>query len=177
MICFSRTNTVLMVAAIGLLAFVLLGCTASGNVPAHPLPTNQEVLRNNTNSPFNNDDPGERRTKEVGRVQDIFTDNKAGDSVHVNRYLWAAALDVLEFLPLESADPFTGVVITEWGNPPGSADKYRANIHVIGPELDAGNLRVSIYDESGLVGEDTTRQIEDAILTRARQLRIGQAGR
>ncbi len=166
-----------MTAALAFLAFVLLGCTASGNVPAHPIPSNQEVLRNNTNSPLNNNDRGERRNEEVGRVQDIFTDNKGGDSVHVNRYIWAAALDVLEFLPLESADPFTGVIITEWGNPPGSADKYRANIHVIGPELDAGNLRVSIYGDSGQVGEDTTRQIEDAILTRARQLRIGQAGR
>src|SRR5687768_9758775 len=38
----------------------------------------------------------------------------AGSSITVNSYLWRATLDTLAFMPLSSADPFGGVVITDW---------------------------------------------------------------
>jgi hypothetical protein len=93
--------------------------------------------------------------------------------VEVNKYLWTAALDVLSFLPVESVDPFTGVIVTGLGRPPGGGTAYRATIYVQDPALDARSLRVALQTASGApVSAETQRAVEDAILTRARQLRI-----
>lgn len=92
----------------------------------------------------------------------------------VNKYIWNAALDVLSFLPVQSADPFTGVIITGYGTPPGGGRSYRAVIHVTDPALDARTLNLSLYTRSGAASSDTVHAVEDAILTRARQLRTGK---
>jgi hypothetical protein len=91
----------------------------------------------------------------------------------VNKYIWAASLDVLNFLPIESVDPFTGVIVTGYGTPPGGGGSYRATIYVQDPALDARSLKLAMQGRGGgAVAPDTIRAIEDAILTRARQLRI-----
>lgn len=92
----------------------------------------------------------------------------------VNKYIWNATLDVLSFLPVQSADPFTGVIITGYGTPPGGGRAYRAVIHVTDPALDARTLNLSLYTRGGAVSSDTIHAVEDAILTRARQLRTGK---
>lgn len=97
---------------------------------------------------------------------------RGAESVAVNRYLWAASLDVLSFLPVESADPFTGVITTGFGTPPGSGQAYRATIQVSDPAMDARSLNVSLLTRNGPVAAETRRAVEDAILSRARQLRI-----
>jgi hypothetical protein len=89
----------------------------------------------------------------------------------VNKYIWNAALETLEFLPVQSVDPFTGVITTGYGTPPGGGRAYRATIFVSDPALDARSLNVSLQTRSGQADAATTRAIEDAILTRARQLR------
>lgn len=89
----------------------------------------------------------------------------------VNKYIWNAALETLEFLPVQSVDPFTGVITTGFGTPPGGGRAYRATILVTDPALDARSLNVSLQTRSGTADAATTRAIEDAILTRARQLR------
>lgn len=96
-------------------------------------------------------------------------------TVEVNRYIWNAALEVLNFLPIEAADPFSGVIAFGYGTPPGGGTAYRATVYVTDPALDARALRVALATRGGAVGRETTRQIEDAILTRARQLRIRDA--
>lgn len=96
------------------------------------------------------------------------------DDVQVNKYIWNAALDVLSFLPVQSADPFTGVIITGYGTPPGGSTSYRAVVHVTDPALDARTLNLSLYTRNGTVSTQTAHVVEDAILTRARQLRSGQ---
>ena len=94
-------------------------------------------------------------------------------TVEVNKYLWVAAQDVLNFLPIESVDPFTGVIVTGFGTPPGGGRAYRATIYVQDPALDARSLNVALQSRGGgAVDAGTVRAIEDAILTRARQLRI-----
>ena len=93
-------------------------------------------------------------------------------NVHVNKYIWNAALDVLNFLPIESIDPFTGVIVTGYGTPPGGGRPYRATIYVQDPALDARSLNVALQSRGGPVSADTVRAVEDAILTRARQMRI-----
>ncbi|MGZ9808934.1 DUF3576 domain-containing protein [Pseudoroseicyclus sp. H15] len=94
------------------------------------------------------------------------------ENVAVNRYLWSAALDVLSFLPIESVDPFTGVIVFGYGTPPGGSTAYRATVHVKDPALDARSLNVALATRGGAVAAETQIAIEDAILTRARQIRI-----
>lgn len=101
---------------------------------------------------------------------DIFKDR--GTDVKVNRYLWTASLQVLDFLPVQSADPFTGVITTGYGRPPGGGRAYRATILISDPALDARSLNVALQTQGGPVAEGTQRAVEDAILARARQLRV-----
>jgi len=104
-------------------------------------------------------------TRQASRV-------RGAEQVAVNRYLWQASLDVLSFLPIQSVDPFTGVIVMGYGTPPGGARDYRATVYVSDPALDARSLNVALAGRGGPVAEGTNRAVEDAILSRARQLRI-----
>ncbi|MFN4202299.1 MAG: DUF3576 domain-containing protein [Tabrizicola sp.] len=107
-------------------------------------------------------------------IWDLFSaaDNP-NTTVEVNKYIWQASLEVLNFLPIESVDPFTGVIVTGYGRPPGGGRAYRATIYVQDPALDARSLKVALQGQGGgSVAPETVRAIEDAILTRARQLRV-----
>ena len=79
---------------------------------------------------------------------------------------------MLNFLPIQSVDPFTGVISTGFGTPPGGGRAYRATIYITDPALDARSLNVALQSRSGPVAVETQRAVEDAILSRARQLRI-----
>nr|WP_252734568.1 DUF3576 domain-containing protein [Octadecabacter sp. B2R22] len=107
----------------------------------------------------------ESATQQAARTRGV-------ENVAVNRYLWAASLDVLSFLPVESVDPFTGVIVMGYGTPPGGSRAYRATVYITDPALDARSLNVALLTRSGPAAAETTRAIEDAILSRARQLRI-----
>ncbi|OAN79086.1 hypothetical protein A8B78_00985 [Jannaschia sp. EhC01] len=94
-------------------------------------------------------------------------------TVEVNRYLWRASLEILDFMPLEAADPFTGILVFGYATPPGGNRAYRATVYVSDPALEARSLRVALQGRGGsAVSRETARQVEDAILTRARQLRV-----
>ncbi|MDO5605470.1 MAG: DUF3576 domain-containing protein [Paracoccus sp. (in: a-proteobacteria)] len=107
-------------------------------------------------------------------IWDLFSNRQDPNKVvAVNKYLWNASLDVLNFLPIQSIDPFTGVIVTGYGTPPGGGRAYRATIQVTDPALDARSLRLSLQGQGGAaVSPDTVRAVEDAIMTRARQLRV-----
>ncbi|MXU64830.1 DUF3576 domain-containing protein [Oceanomicrobium pacificus] len=111
---------------------------------------------------------------------DLFNSPDRDSTIQVNRYLWIATLDVLKFLPLEGADPFSGVIVTGWGRVAGTSGLYRATVLIQDGALDARSLRVAAYRQSGSssvpVPPQAVRQIEDAILTRARQLKIAAEG-
>jgi len=113
-------------------------------------------------------------TERRSTVWDLFSNaDDPNTTVEVNKYLWVAAQDVLNFLPIESVDPFTGVIVTGYGTPPGGGRAYRATIYVQDPALDARSLKVALQSRGGgAVDPGTVRAVEDAILTRARQLRI-----
>ena len=95
-------------------------------------------------------------------------------TVAVNRYLWNASLEVLDFMPVEDADPFSGVISFGYGTAPGSGRAYRATVYIRDPALDARSLTVAIQSRGGPASLETQRAVEDAILTRARQLRIAE---
>jgi hypothetical protein len=111
---------------------------------------------------------------------DLFTDRgNPAQGVVVNRYLWQASLDTLSFLPLQAADPFSGLILTDWGRVGGGA--FRVTVYISDPALDARSLQVAAYQQQGgravPVAEAQNNQLEDAILTRARQIRIAAAER
>ncbi|OHC57618.1 MAG: hypothetical protein A3D16_15020 [Rhodobacterales bacterium RIFCSPHIGHO2_02_FULL_62_130] len=112
--------------------------------------------------------------KKRSTIWDLFTNSDdPNTTLEVNKYIWAASLDVLNFLPIESVDPFSGVIVTGYGTPPGGGRAYRATIYIQDPALDARSLKIAMQTRGGgVVAPETIRAIEDAILTRARQLRI-----
>jgi hypothetical protein len=103
-------------------------------------------------------------------------------AIGVNGYLWRATLDTLAFMPLASADPFGGVVITDWyANPEKPDERFKATVYILDSRLRADGLNVTIFKEvsNGAGGwtaapaaDQTSIDIENAILTRARQLRL-----
>ncbi len=107
-----------------------------------------------------------------------------GGGVGVNSFLWRASLDTVSFMPLASADPFGGVIITDWYAPPESPDeRFKMNIYILGRQLRADGIRVAVFRQAQRAGTwtdasvktDTSISLENQILTRARQLRIASA--
>jgi hypothetical protein len=102
--------------------------------------------------------------------------------IGVNGYLWRATLDTLAFMPLASADPYGGVVITEWyANPEKPDERFKCTVYILDTRLRADGLNVTVYkqvrDATGgwvdaTASDQTAIDIENAILTRARQLRL-----
>ena len=106
-----------------------------------------------------------------------------GTGVAVNAYLWRASLDTINFIPLVSADPFGGVIITDWYTPAETPnERMKVQVTILDRELRADGVRVSVFKQQtsprggnwvdAQVDPRTNIDIENAILTRARQLRI-----
>jgi hypothetical protein len=114
-------------------------------------------------------------------------DTPGTSGVAVNSFLWRASLDTLSFMPLAAADPFGGVIITDWYTPPETPDsRFKANAYILDRELRADGIRVTLFQQrrdgnggwvDAPVDGKTATDLEDAILTRARQLRVDQASR
>ena len=106
-----------------------------------------------------------------GKLGDLF--KSGGDEIgSVNKYLWQASIEVLNFLPINSADPFSGIIVFGKGKAPGSAQSYDATVYISDPALDARSLSVTVRSANGTVSSAAKREIESAILSRARQLRL-----
>ncbi len=107
---------------------------------------------------------------------------RRGDAgIGVNAYLWRASLDTLNFMPLTSADPFGGIIITDWYSAPTTPnERFKATVYILDTRLRADALNVSIFRQvntngswsDATVDPDTEVQIENAILQRARELRL-----
>ena len=106
-----------------------------------------------------------------GKLGDLF--KSGGDEIgSVNKYLWQASIEVLNFLPINSADPFSGIIVFGKGKAPGSSQSYDATVYISDPALDARSLSVTVRSSNGTVSSGAKREIESAILSRARQLRL-----
>lgn len=109
-----------------------------------------------------------------------------GGGIGVNGFLWRASLDTLSFLPLASADPFGGVIITDWYTPPETpGERFKVTVYILDRQLRSDGIRASVFRQvrdgaQAWIDTQTQKQtglrLEEAILTRARQLRIAQAG-
>lgn len=111
--------------------------------------------------------------------------SEAAAGIGVNSYLWRASLDTVSFMPLASADPFGGVILTDWYSPPETPnERFKLNVFILDRQLRSDGVQVKVFKQYRKGGEwrdrdaddDTGRQIEDAILTRARQMRVQQVG-
>ncbi|MDB4009256.1 DUF3576 domain-containing protein [Amylibacter sp.] len=106
-----------------------------------------------------------------GKLGDLF--KSGSDEIgSVNKYLWQASIEVLSFLPINSADPFSGIIVFGKGKTPGSSQSYDATVYISDPALDARSLSVTVRSSNGIVSSEAKREIESAILSRARQLRL-----
>jgi hypothetical protein len=101
--------------------------------------------------------------------------------IGVNAYLWRAALDTLDFLPLTSADPYGGVIITDWyANPEKADERLKATVYILDTRLRADGVAASVFRETlvngawttATVNPETNIALENAILAKARQLRL-----
>ncbi|MDT8343568.1 MAG: DUF3576 domain-containing protein [Thermohalobaculum sp.] len=124
----------------------------------------------------------------VNTLDTIFggkeTDRKG--AIPVNKFLWQASLDTLSFLPLASTDPFTGVIATDWGaTPEAEGERFKVTAYLLNSDLSASSIKVAVFRErmteagawvSAEVNPETSRKLEDAILTRARQIRLAADG-
>lgn len=112
--------------------------------------------------------------------------NGGGSGLAVNAYLWRATLDTLSFMPLSSADPFGGTIITDWYSPPGAGgERFRAQAYVMGRQLRSDGVRVQVFRQTLERGQwvdsptsaATNSDLEDKVLARARELRSQSAAR
>ncbi len=110
-------------------------------------------------------------------------EDSGGGGIGVNSYLWRASLDTLSFMPLSSADPFGGVIITDWYSPPESPlERFKMTVYILDRRLRADALKVAVFRQSRVarnagwndseVASATPIELEDAILSRARELRV-----
>ncbi len=137
-------------------------------------------------------DPEDIRRERAGSMLgDGFTlfGKKKGDEesgsgttgIGINSYLWRASLDTLAFLPLASADPFGGVIITDWyEDPEVKGERFKVNLLILSKSLRSDAIKITVFKQSNKsggwhdvkIGEKVARGLENKILTRARELRI-----
>jgi hypothetical protein len=111
--------------------------------------------------------------------------NDGSNGIGVNSYLWRASLDTVSFMPLASADPFGGVIITDWYIAEEKPDeRFKVNVFILDKQLRSNGVSVKVFRQvkkggnwvDSTVSDNTGPQMEDAILTRARQLRVADIG-
>ncbi len=108
--------------------------------------------------------------------------SNSAQATTVNRYLWSASLETVNFLPISSADPISGLIITDWYvNPESTNERFKVNVYILDQALRADALKVTVFRQKrdgaaswvdAQVNPSTPRELENAILTRARQLRL-----
>ena len=112
-------------------------------------------------------------------------DKEENSGIGVNSFLWRASLDTVAFMPLASADPFGGVILTDWYSPPESPnDRFKLNVLILDKQLRSDAVQVKVFKQTqgkngwrdAAVPAEMGPKIEDAILTRARQMRVQQSG-
>lgn len=177
-----------MSQAVGLMIVVALvsGCNGNRRATVNKIfkknDSAQQTAPNNNAIPQNNKEKSQSSSVTDGTgtpitITDLFKGVDDNADIRVNKYLWQASIDTLSFLPIEAADPFSGVLVLGWGTAPGSSTQFRATVLIQDPALEAGSLKVALQKRGGPAGAETNRRVEDAILTRARQLRVRGAKR
>lgn len=107
-----------------------------------------------------------------------------GKGLGVNAILWRATLDTLSFMPLASSDPAGGIINTEWyAAPENPNERMKVTVYILDQRLRADALKVTVFRQTNSaagfvdaqVNPDTAVKLENAILTRARELNLAAA--
>ena len=174
--------TAWMIPTACLAVLALAGCSSDAVKP-NPTPANYQGLGSGS--------AGDPTVNRMGGEDSgiIFGINKnkndgvgggVGTGIGVNAFLWRGALDTISFMPLASADPFGGVIITDWYTPPGtSGERFKATIYIMSKDLRSDGVRVNLYRQvfqggqwiDATVSDQTVADIENRVLDRARRLR------
>lgn len=117
---------------------------------------------------------------------DENNESAGNNPLGVNSFLWRATLDTLAFMPLASADPFGGVILTDWYEDPKTpGERFKVNALILDRQLRADSIKLSVFKQKkdmkgawmdSAVDASVARKMEDAVLTRARELRVAQLG-
>lgn len=155
------------------IALLSAGCSAHRNLAVNP--ANMGPISSGDTGRI--DEDGSLFTFGRGAQQEP---NNAGTGIGVNAFLWRGALDTISFMPLASADPFGGVIITDWYSPPGtSGERFKATVYILSKDLRSDGIRVNVYRQvmqngqwvDATVSDQTVADIENKVLDRARRLR------
>jgi hypothetical protein len=121
-----------------------------------------------------------------GGKRSAGNDEGGGAGIGVNAFLWRASLDTLGFMPLASADPFGGVIITDWYTAPQSPnERLKVTVYILDRRLRADGIKLAVFRQTktaagtwadAATNPDTANKLEDAILSRARELRLASIG-
>ena len=160
-------------------AFLLTSCSMADPDQTFPEREGRRVVHHPS---------GERETIFGPGGMNIFGSKKnsnthsEGNGIGINSFLWRATLDTLSFMPLSSADPFGGVIITDWySTPENPNDRFKMTIYILDRRLRADGIKVAVFKQTRdsaqswlntEVNDDTAIKLENAILTRARQIRL-----
>ena len=165
---------------LGVLGSALTGCGYGENPPFSEYSAREQRLRDQFGTVTGKDG----FTLFGGRKSQQASTDGSGGGIGVNAYLWRGALQTLDFMPLASADPFGGLIITDWYQPPESPDE-RLKVHVLIMDraLRADAVKVSVFRQTrqgsgwadAPADPKTSTALEDKILTKARELRIATA--
>lgn len=173
------------IPALALCAAVTLGACTDGKIK-----TEAKYPSGLERTTTGDDIYGERESIFGSSGLGIFGGRKKGEEdgggpsgIGINSFLWRASLDTVSFMPLASADPFGGVILTDWYTPPETQnERFKINVFILSRELRSDGVRVRAFKQTFDNGKwadaevtgETARQLEDTILTRARQLRVAQ---
>lgn len=123
---------------------------------------------------------GSGTARQVTSSNDLGRDETGG--IGVNAYLWRAALATVNFMPLASADPYGGIINTDWyANPAKPDERFKVTVYILDTRLRADGVSCAVFKETKVgggawatapVSPDTNIQLENAILAKARELRL-----
>ena len=166
------------ILSFGLSLLILTSCgagTKRDDVPDYPV--DPEMARETRNGKLT----GEGGIKLFGG-DDSDNDGGGNSPIGVNSFLWRATLDTLTFMPITSADPFGGVVLTDWYEDPKTpGERFKITALILDRSLRTDAIKVTVHkqaqDENRQwhdrpVNAELARKLEDTILTQARELRV-----
>ncbi len=175
------TTTKILVPALTLM--LLAGCSGAPKGEAkYPTGADRNATAGGQNDIYSNQESifGKGGLLSFGKNKGM---ENSQTGLGVNSYLWRASLDTVSFMPLASADPFGGVILTDWYSPAETPnERLKLNVFILNRQLKSDAIQVKVFRQvrkgndwkDAAVATETARQLEDAILTRARQIRVSE---
>ena len=121
----------------------------------------------------------------LGQCEGDSGQQTASIGMPINPYLWKGSLETVNFMPLLSADPFGGIIITDWYAPENNSnERCKLNIFVKGVEFKSDNIKVnsfcqSLSDKNIWIDKkpnvENNIKLENAILNKAKKIRLSQS--